>query len=104
MKLISFRRPDGSASWGILKEAGVVDLGSLAPSLRDALWAMHSLPHVLQDHDDCDYYDCDCGCCGQSGRCRVRILWLVLLVQLASLLLWKNRLTNLKCDQRIQFV
>ena len=43
MKLISFRRPDGSESWGILKDAGIVDMGGLAPSLRDALWAVHSL-------------------------------------------------------------
>ncbi len=50
MKLISFRRPDGSASWGILKEAGIVDLGSLAPTLRDALWAMHSLGDYAARH------------------------------------------------------
>ena len=43
MKLVSFRRPDGEASWGIAKDAGVVDLGHCAASLRDALWAMTSL-------------------------------------------------------------
>jgi 2-keto-4-pentenoate hydratase/2-oxohepta-3-ene-1,7-dioic acid hydratase in catechol pathway len=43
MKLISFRRPDGSASWGIAKDAGIVDLGDRAPSLRHALWATESL-------------------------------------------------------------
>jgi 2-keto-4-pentenoate hydratase/2-oxohepta-3-ene-1,7-dioic acid hydratase in catechol pathway len=43
MKLLSFRRPDGSASWGIAKDAGVIDLGAYAPSLRHALWATASL-------------------------------------------------------------
>ena len=43
MKLLSFRRPDGTESWGILKEEGVIDLGSRAPGLKYALWAMTSL-------------------------------------------------------------
>jgi 2-keto-4-pentenoate hydratase/2-oxohepta-3-ene-1,7-dioic acid hydratase in catechol pathway len=43
MKLISFRRPDGTASWGVAKDAGIVDLGAHAPSLRHALWATESL-------------------------------------------------------------
>jgi 2-keto-4-pentenoate hydratase/2-oxohepta-3-ene-1,7-dioic acid hydratase in catechol pathway len=43
MKLISFRRPDGTASWGIAKDAGIVDLGDRAPGLRHALWATESL-------------------------------------------------------------
>ncbi len=43
MKLMSFRRPDGSASWGIVKGDGVIDCGRLAPGLKHALWAMTSL-------------------------------------------------------------
>jgi 2-keto-4-pentenoate hydratase/2-oxohepta-3-ene-1,7-dioic acid hydratase in catechol pathway len=43
MKLMSFRRPDGTPSWGIAKEEGVIDLGHLAPSLKHALWATASL-------------------------------------------------------------
>jgi 2-keto-4-pentenoate hydratase/2-oxohepta-3-ene-1,7-dioic acid hydratase in catechol pathway len=37
MKLLSFRRPDGSASWGAVIEGGVADLSARAPSLRHAL-------------------------------------------------------------------
>ena len=43
MKLLSFRRPDGTPSWGIAKAEGVIDLGSRAPSLKHALWATTSL-------------------------------------------------------------
>jgi hypothetical protein len=43
MKLMSFRRPDGAASWGIVKGDGVIDMGARVPSLRHALWAMTSL-------------------------------------------------------------
>ena len=43
MKLLSFRRPNGTASWGIAKDAGVIDLGDRAPGLRHALWATASL-------------------------------------------------------------
>lgn len=37
MKLLSFERPEGGASWGVLAGDGVADLGGLAPTLRDAL-------------------------------------------------------------------
>jgi 2-keto-4-pentenoate hydratase/2-oxohepta-3-ene-1,7-dioic acid hydratase in catechol pathway len=37
MKLASFRRPDKSDGWGVVTEAGIVDLGSEASSLRRAL-------------------------------------------------------------------
>ena len=37
MKLMSFRRPDGSASWGIIRGDGVVDCCGIAPSLRHGL-------------------------------------------------------------------
>ena len=37
MKLMSFRRPDGSASWGIIRGDGVVDCRGIAPSLRYGL-------------------------------------------------------------------
>jgi 2-keto-4-pentenoate hydratase/2-oxohepta-3-ene-1,7-dioic acid hydratase in catechol pathway len=43
MKLLSFRRPDGSPSWGIVKGTGVIDMGAHAPALKHALWAMDSL-------------------------------------------------------------
>jgi 2-keto-4-pentenoate hydratase/2-oxohepta-3-ene-1,7-dioic acid hydratase in catechol pathway len=43
MKLMSFRRPDRMASWGIAKDGGVVDLGDRAPGLRHALWARAAL-------------------------------------------------------------
>lgn len=43
MKLVSFRRPDGEASWGVAKDAGIVDLGHCAKNLLDALWATASL-------------------------------------------------------------
>lgn len=39
MRLISFVRPDGGASWGRLDGDRVVDLGSYAPGLRAALAA-----------------------------------------------------------------
>ena len=50
MKLLSFRRPDGIASWGILKAEGVVDLGSRAPGLKHALWATTSLAEEAARH------------------------------------------------------
>ena len=50
MKLLSFRRPDGTESWGILKAEGIVDLGGLAPSLKDALWATTSLAEEAARH------------------------------------------------------
>ncbi|MBV9538889.1 MAG: fumarylacetoacetate hydrolase family protein [Acidisphaera sp.] len=37
MKLMSFLRPDGSASWGVVQGEAVADLGDLAPTLRDAM-------------------------------------------------------------------
>ena len=43
MKLVSFRRPDGRASWGIVNGSGVIDCGAKAPSLRDALTQLASL-------------------------------------------------------------
>src|SRR5215472_15287660 len=43
MKLMSFRRPDRMASWGIAKNGGVIDLGDRAPGLRHALWAKAAL-------------------------------------------------------------
>lgn len=52
MKLLSFRRPDGSPSWGIAKDAGVIDLGHLAPSLRHAIWANASLAELAGGHAD----------------------------------------------------
>ncbi len=52
MKLMSFRRPDGAASWGIAKDEGVVDLGHLAPCLKHALWATTSLAEQASRHAD----------------------------------------------------
>lgn len=52
MKLMSFRRPDGIASWGIVKGDGVIDMGSRVPSLRHALWAMTSLAEEAIRHAD----------------------------------------------------
>ncbi len=52
MKLLSFRRPDGSASWGIAKAEGVIDLGSRAPCLKHALWATTSLAEEASRHAD----------------------------------------------------
>jgi 2-keto-4-pentenoate hydratase/2-oxohepta-3-ene-1,7-dioic acid hydratase in catechol pathway len=43
MKMLSFRRPDGTPTWGIAKGEGVIDLGHLAPGLKHALWANASL-------------------------------------------------------------
>jgi 2-keto-4-pentenoate hydratase/2-oxohepta-3-ene-1,7-dioic acid hydratase in catechol pathway len=43
MKLLSFRRPDGTPSWGIVKGENVIDLGARAPGLKHALWATTSL-------------------------------------------------------------
>jgi 2-keto-4-pentenoate hydratase/2-oxohepta-3-ene-1,7-dioic acid hydratase in catechol pathway len=37
MKLMSFLRPDGTASWGVASGDSVSDLGGRAPTLRDAL-------------------------------------------------------------------
>lgn len=50
MKLMSFRRPDGTSSWGIAKGDGVIDLGSRAPSLKHALWATASLADEASAH------------------------------------------------------
>ena len=52
MKLLTFRRPDGVESWGILKNEGVVDLVSRAPGLKHALWAMTSLAEEAARHAD----------------------------------------------------
>ena len=52
MKLLSFRRPDGTPSWGIAKDEGVIDLGHLAPSLKHAIWAMTSLADLAANHAD----------------------------------------------------
>lgn len=52
MKLLSFRRPDGTASWGIASGDGVVDMGAYAPSLRHALWATASLREEAQRAPD----------------------------------------------------
>jgi 2-keto-4-pentenoate hydratase/2-oxohepta-3-ene-1,7-dioic acid hydratase in catechol pathway len=52
MKLLSFRRPDGTESWGILKDEGVIDLGSRAPGLKHALWATTSLAEEASRHAD----------------------------------------------------
>ena len=52
MKLMSFRRPDGSPSWGIVKNEGVIDCGHLAPGLKHALWAMTSLAERAAAHPD----------------------------------------------------
>ena len=52
MKLLSFRRPDGSESWGILKAEGVIDMGSRAPGLKHALWATTSLAEEAARHAD----------------------------------------------------
>jgi len=57
MKLVSFRRPDGAARWGIAKDAGVVDLGDRAPSLRHALWATPALADEAVHHVDYRYGD-----------------------------------------------
>jgi 2-keto-4-pentenoate hydratase/2-oxohepta-3-ene-1,7-dioic acid hydratase in catechol pathway len=46
MKLLSFRRPDGTPTWGIAKGEGVIDLGHLAPGLKHALWARSSLAEL----------------------------------------------------------
>src|SRR6201986_4710304 len=50
MKLLSFRRPDGSASWGIVKAEGVIDMGARAPGLKHALWAITSLAEEAERH------------------------------------------------------
>ena len=52
MRLMSFRRPDGSQSWGIVKPDSVIDLGHLAPSLKHALWATTSLAEEAMRHPD----------------------------------------------------
>ena len=39
MRLISFARPDGTASWGIVDRDDVVDCSDIAPTLRAALAA-----------------------------------------------------------------
>ena len=52
MKLLSFRRPDGIASWGIVKGEGVIDMGDKAPGLKHALWATTSLAEAAAAHAD----------------------------------------------------
>jgi hypothetical protein len=52
MKLLSFRRPDGTPSWGIVKSEGVIDMGSRAPGLKHALWAITSLAEEAERHAD----------------------------------------------------
>lgn len=44
MKLLSFKRPgDGAASWGIVTDAGVIDVGAGKGSLKQALTDMEAL-------------------------------------------------------------
>lgn len=43
MKLMSFRRPDGIASWGIASADGVIDCAGIAPSLKIGLSKMADL-------------------------------------------------------------
>jgi 2-keto-4-pentenoate hydratase/2-oxohepta-3-ene-1,7-dioic acid hydratase in catechol pathway len=57
MKLVSFRRPTGDASWGIAKEHGVIDLGDKAPGLRHALWATPALADEAMRHVDYGFED-----------------------------------------------
>jgi 2-keto-4-pentenoate hydratase/2-oxohepta-3-ene-1,7-dioic acid hydratase in catechol pathway len=57
MKLISFRRPSGDASWGIAKEHGVIDLGDKAPTLRHAIWATPALADEAMRHVDYGFDD-----------------------------------------------
>ncbi len=52
MKLLSFRWPDGSASWGIARGEGVTDMGDKAPGLKHALWATTSLAEDAAAHAD----------------------------------------------------
>ncbi len=52
MKLVSFRRPDGRASWGIVSGSGIVDCGSRAPSLRQALTNLGSLRSEAEKQPD----------------------------------------------------
>jgi 2-keto-4-pentenoate hydratase/2-oxohepta-3-ene-1,7-dioic acid hydratase in catechol pathway len=52
MKLLSFRRPDGTPTWGIAKGEGVIDLGCHAPGLKHALWATASLADEAARHID----------------------------------------------------
>ena len=52
MKLLTFRRPDGVASWGIAKTEGVIDLGARVPALKHALWATTSLAEEAARHAD----------------------------------------------------
>ena len=59
MKLMSFRRPDGTSSWGIAKGDGVIDLGSRAPSLKHALWATASLADEASAHTTFKLADVD---------------------------------------------
>jgi 2-keto-4-pentenoate hydratase/2-oxohepta-3-ene-1,7-dioic acid hydratase in catechol pathway len=57
MKLVSFRRPTGDASWGIAKEHGVIDLGDKSPGLRHALWATPALADEAMRHVDYGFED-----------------------------------------------
>ncbi|MBO0712528.1 MAG: fumarylacetoacetate hydrolase family protein [Acetobacteraceae bacterium] len=43
MKLTTYRRPDGRASWGIVSGQGIIDCGHRAPSLRAALTDLAAL-------------------------------------------------------------
>ncbi|MCL2428550.1 MAG: fumarylacetoacetate hydrolase family protein [Alphaproteobacteria bacterium] len=43
MKLATYRRPDGRASWGIVSGQGIIDCGRRAPSLRAALTDLAAL-------------------------------------------------------------
>ena len=43
MKLLSFRSPDGTPTWGVAKGEGVIDLSHLAPGIL-RLWEV--------DHED----------------------------------------------------
>src|SRR5215475_2990755 len=57
MRLMSFRRPDGTASWGVAKNDGVIDLGDRAPSLRYALWAGPALAEEAKRDPDFRFGD-----------------------------------------------
>ncbi len=52
MKLASFRRADGSESWGVVIGAGIVDCSIQAPSLRHALSNLATIKFADQEAPD----------------------------------------------------
>ena len=52
MKLASYRRADGTESWGVVVGSGIVDCSIEAPTLRQALTKLDTIKFADQEQPD----------------------------------------------------